>query len=121
MEIKVGGLNEFRFVPDIVDNLEQPKEKRFVIVVKKISNVLNSQNWVSLDENGEGIIDKGKMYLANIVRFENAPFMDDNGKKTVLTSEELTEGKYHVLYDIMDKLAIFINNLGSQGNDETKK
>ena len=122
MKITVSSLNEYCFVPDIVGNLKEPKERQFRIYIKKVNSTLTAGKWSKFEKDGNFEIDLKAKIKEQIVRLENAPVLNVDGKQDVtLTIDILMSDKYHELFSVQTQVLEFIGKLEREGPLETKK
>lgn len=123
MKITVSSKNEFEFYPDIAGNLELEPSKRFTIIVRKLNNVLHSSRWASVDTDGHVDVNLSNRVKEHIVRLVNPPMLDIDGGKSEreLAVDDLINPEFSELFDIVEQLVYFINQLQDSGSFETKK
>ena len=122
MKITVSSLNEYCFIPDIMSNLKEPKERQFRIYIKKVNSTLTAGRWSKFEKDGNFEIDLKAKIKEQIVRLENAPVLNVDGKQDVpLTIDILMSDKYHELFSIQTQVLEFIGKLEREGTLETKK
>jgi hypothetical protein len=119
MIIKVSSKNEYPFYPDIQGNLDKPEKDRFAIIVCRLNNTLQSGEWAHYGD-GETKFDFAAKVKLHIVRIDNAPMLEIDGKKIEMTPDDLTSNKYPELFPIVNDLAGFIGDLESEETDGKK-
>jgi len=123
MKLNVSSKNEFYFYPDVADNLKLEEKDRFTIVVKKVSAALSGTDWFKYDEDDKylGVDNKAKI-KSQIKEIRNAPILlVDGDKEKELTIDDLMDGIYPELFEIITELNLFILKIESEGGLETKK
>jgi hypothetical protein len=123
MKISVNSKNEFKFVPDIFNNLELDSKDQFVIVFKKLSALDENNYTIYNKEDGKVRIDLRERIKASIVRLENPPTLeiDDGESEVELTVDILLSGKYNALFALEDMLIMEIKKLDEETNLNVKK
>jgi hypothetical protein len=122
MKIKVSSKNEFKFVPDIFNNLELDPKDQFTIVLKKLSALDENNYTIYNKEDGSVKINLRERIKASIVRLENPPILEiDDQNEIELTVDILASGKYEALYDLEDMLLFEIKRLDDDSNLNAKK
>ena len=122
MILKVSSQNEFRFYPDISNNMELPENERFTVVLKRLNNVLNAKVWTSYTKEGGIEIDILKKYKKHIVKIENAPLLQmESGEQRELTIDDLFNEEFTELEIILNQIVDEINRLSETGSLEVKK
>lgn len=119
MKIKISGKNEFKIVPDIMDNLEKEPKDQFAVWIKKLSQ-LETSTWATADKNGMISVNMRKRMEAAIIRLENPPILEiEGGKEEMLTIEILISDKYQELYELQEFISLEISDL-NEGIDKKK-
>jgi len=120
MKIKINALNEYRFYPDL--GVEQHGEK-FCVVLKRLSATIHSSRWADFNaDTGAVSIDMARRVAAHIVRLENAPELElPDGTARGMVAEDLTNGEYPELFNILEQVNNEINRLDElSGSYEVK-
>jgi hypothetical protein len=115
IKLKVNANNEYRFIPDIGDNLKLPDSDKFVVVLKRMSIALNASNWIHYKSDGSMEPDIRAKLRDHIIRFENPLLLDDGGKQIDLTIDILLSDKYTALDDLLGQIIDKINEISSKG------
>ncbi len=124
MKIKVNSVNEYEFYPLIgEENDALPQEKKFCVVLRRLSIVMHSGRWAQVDaDSGQFDIDLFTRVREHIVRLENAPLLtDENENAWDMTIEDLTGDKYPALYSIVGQINAEINRMDQQASEVDEK
>jgi len=125
MKINVNSQNNYKFYPDISDNLNLSEDKRFVVIVRKVNQTLSSGKWTHYGRTENEIdmeIDLRAKVKNQIVRIENPPLLKIDGKtEKELTVDILLSDDYSELFPIVSQLIEFLNKIEREGGFETKK
>jgi hypothetical protein len=121
MEITVSSKNEFRVVPDIMNNTDFEDKDRFAVIMRKLSS-LESGEWSSVSADNKVFFDIRKKLKKAIVRLENAPSIKiDDTEVIPLTVDIILSGKYPELYSLETFLISEMTRLESEGVLDIKK
>lgn len=122
MKIKVSAKNRYDFIPDIGDNLKLPDNEKFVIVLTRLNQVLNSGKWSHFGADGSVSVNLKQKMIDHIIEFKRPPLIDDGVSQKELTVEMLLSDRYPELSDLVNQILGEINaNTGRKPEIETKK
>lgn len=123
MQIDVSGKNEFEFIPEIAGNENEPKEKQWRIVVKKVNFMIEGNKFSFKTTDGRIDYDNFKFIEKSIVKHINPPNLKIDDKKTEeLTTDILLSDTYAALFPVVRALYFFLIKLvADDAALETKK
>ena len=136
MKITLQTKNEYIFYPDIDTdqgkNSELPEDKRFGVVVQKVSSPAFTQKYMNFDALTGGVdINTFTKLKLNVMRLVNAPIIDFKGDQAVdekgkeipsrqMTVDDLFDTRFPELFPILQDLQIFTNKLEIEGLEVKK-
>lgn len=113
MKLQVSSVNEYKFYPDVADNLSLEEKKRFTVVLKKINRTLHNNKYVVYENNGKDItIDYAAKLKLHIVRIENPPMLEiDKLNSREMVISDLLDDQFEALYGIVEQIFTEITRL----------
>jgi hypothetical protein len=120
--------NEFKFIPDIGNNLELPESEQMVICWKRINTRLDSYKYVDYqvsDDNAKvNEINFRKFYKSHLTKIINPPiFEKENGERIEATIDDLFDGQYSgpQIDSLVDMIIEEIEEKSAQQKNDIKK
>jgi len=118
--IKINTKNEYPFYPKFGANGEKENDKKFTVYLKRLNDTLHANLWADYkyhDENDVDVkIDPFRKVKAHLVRLENAPDIEIDGKQSrEMKIDDIF--KYDDLSPLIEEIYMYLLDM-NQG-DET--
>lgn len=120
MELKITKPQERTVYPDVGDNLSQPEEERFAVVLAKPSDQKLGEAMIEMVMNEENQLEQRYNWRgatrAFIKRFVNAPTLNIDGRRRAARVDDLF--RFDELSPVLNQIAEAVNEMRADEDGE---